>query len=129
MQPQTRLGDDSFVPADGHGKICCTHTCKGPAETGSEDVFVNNKKAVRVTDTGVHSTCCGPNTWIAVEGSETVLINNLQAHRLFDMDVHCGGPGWMIQASPDVFVGDGTESAMSDAKKTGKALVEICGGR
>jgi len=63
-----------------------------------------------------------------MEGSETVLINNLQAHRLFDLDQHCGGPGYMIQASPDVFVGDGTESGLSQAKLTAKALAEICSG-
>ena len=41
-----------------------------------------------------------------MKGSTTVLINNLQAHRLYDLDQHCGGPGFMVEASPDVFVGD-----------------------
>ncbi len=63
-----------------------------------------------------------------MEGSETVLINNLQAHRLFDLDEHCGGMGYMVEASEDVFVGDGTESGLSQAKKTGKALAQICSG-
>ncbi|HTS48079.1 MAG TPA: PAAR domain-containing protein [Bryobacteraceae bacterium] len=128
MQPQARLGDNSFVPEDTHGKSCCPHACQGPAQTGSPDVFVNNQNALRVTDTGIHAKCCGPNTWVAVKGSPSVLINNLQAHRLFDLDEHCGGPGYMIQASPDVFVGDGTEIGLSQAKQTGKALVEICSG-
>jgi hypothetical protein len=69
-------------------------------------VIVNNRGAVRVTDNGVHTACCGPQTWIAMKGSTTVLINNLQAHRLYDLDQHCGGPGFMVEASPDVFVGD-----------------------
>jgi uncharacterized Zn-binding protein involved in type VI secretion len=68
--------------------------------------MVNNQPAVRVTDTGIHSQCCGPNTWIAIQGSQSVLINNLQAHRLNDQDQHCGGLGYMIEGSPDVFVGD-----------------------
>lgn len=93
---------------------------------GSPDVDVNNKPALRVTDSGVHSTCCGSNTWIAMKGSSTVLINNLPAHRLFDQDKHCGGMGFMIEASSDVFVGDGTEDAMSQAKKQAKGLVPGC---
>ena len=94
--------------------------------TGSPDVFVNNQPALRVTDTGVHMTCCGSNTWVAMKGSNSVLINNQPAHRLFDFDMHCGGPGFMIEASPDVFVGDGTEDAMSQAKKQAKGLVPRC---
>lgn len=94
-----------MVPVDVHGKNCCPHACTGPAVSGSSDVFVNNQPALRVTDTGVHAACCGPNTWIAMEGSGTVMINNLAAHRLGDMDMHCGGPGAMVEGSPDVFVG------------------------
>jgi uncharacterized Zn-binding protein involved in type VI secretion len=67
---------------------------------------VNGKAALRVTDQGVHSHCCGPNTWQAVEGSQTVFFNNLEAHRLGDRDQHCGGPGQMVEGSPDVLVGD-----------------------
>jgi hypothetical protein len=95
---------------------------------GSPDVRVNNQPALRVDDTGVHSSCCGPNTWKAVTGSNVVLINNKPAHRLFDDDEHCGGMGWMVEASQDVFVGDGTEGGMSQAKAQAKPLVAICGG-
>lgn len=106
MQPQSRLGDNSLVPADTHHKCPgCPHRCIGPAETGSPDVNVNNRPALRVTDSGIHSHCCGPNTWVAVSGSQTVIINNLPAHRLGDYDRHCGGPGYMIQGSPDLLVG------------------------
>jgi uncharacterized Zn-binding protein involved in type VI secretion len=105
MQPQARLGDNSLVPEDSHGRPCCPHECVGPAVTGSQNVMVNSRPALRVTDNGVHSHCCGPNTWVAVKGSMTVLINNLQAHRLNDADQHCGGPGYMIEGSPDVLVG------------------------
>jgi uncharacterized Zn-binding protein involved in type VI secretion len=106
MQPQTRVGDRSYVPADSHHQPCCSHACAGPALTGSPDIFVNGKAAVRVTDTGEHSHCCGANTWEAVQGSGSVIFNNLHTHRLGDKDQHCGGPGYMIDGSPDVLVGD-----------------------
>ena len=106
MQPQSRLGDNYLVPADNHHQCPrCAHVCVGPAETGSPDVSANNRPALRVSDSGRHSHCCGPNTWVATAGSQTVLVNNLQAHRLGDSDRHCGGPGYMIQGSPDILVG------------------------
>jgi uncharacterized Zn-binding protein involved in type VI secretion len=106
VKPQARLGDVSLVPRDGHGRACCAHTCIGPAVTGSPDVRVNNLPALRVGDFGVHSHCCDSNMWVAVLGSGSVRINNLEAHRLGDLDEHCGGPGFMVQGSPDVKVGD-----------------------
>ena len=106
MRKQSRLGDRSLVPKDDHHRPRCPHKCIGPAETGSPDVDVNGRAALRVTDSGVHSRCCGPNTWIATRGSPTVFINNLEAHRLGDADQHCGGPGYMVEGSDDVLVGD-----------------------
>jgi uncharacterized Zn-binding protein involved in type VI secretion len=91
---------------DTHGRECCPHECIGPAVTGSPDVIVNNQPALRVDDSGIHALCCGPNTWVAIDGSETVLINNRKAHRLDDLDQHCGGPGRMVDGSPDVLVGE-----------------------
>ncbi len=105
MPEQCRLGDKSKVPSDGHGCICCNHTCVGPAIKGSPDVKVNGMPAVRVTDNGQHSSCCGANTWIAQMGSATVYINNLAAHRKGDQDTHCGGVGNMIEGSPNVITG------------------------
>lgn len=127
MQPQTRVGDKSEVKVDSHGKPCCPHDCKGPGIKGSPDVQVNNRAALRLGDTGVHSTCCGANTWLAIDGSHTVIINGLYAHRRNDPDQHCGGLGKMIEGSDDVFVGDGTESGMSQAKNGAKGLVQPCG--
>lgn len=80
-------------------------------------------------DTGIHAACCGPNIWIATEGSHTVIINNMYAHRLFDDDMHCGGLGFMTEGSEDVFVGDGTETGMGNAKDGAKGLVQPCGKR
>lgn len=104
-QAQARLDDRSAVPADMHEKTCCPHSATGPAVEGSPDVFVNQRPALRVGDAGVHATCCGPNTWVAIEGSPSVLINNQPAHRMGDADMHCGGPGSMIEGSPNVLVG------------------------
>lgn len=100
-----RLGDKSHAPVDMHGCKPCPHSVTGPAVSGSADVLVNNKPALRLGDSGVHSTCCGPNTWKSVAGSATVLINGKPAHRLGDATQHCGGPGKLIEGSSDVLVG------------------------
>lgn len=105
MPPQGRLGDLAEAPMDAHGCPKCPHHVKGPAITGSPDVSVNGKPALRTTDKGVHAPCCGPNMWVATKGSTTVFINFLPAHRKGDMTTHCGGPGQLIQGSPDVIVG------------------------
>ena len=102
---QCRLGDKSRVPSDDHGCPACPHDCVGPAVEGSPDVFVNSLPAIRVDDPGVHSSCCGPNTWIAKDGSSSVFINGKAAHREDDADTHCGGDGRMIEGSPNVFTG------------------------
>jgi uncharacterized Zn-binding protein involved in type VI secretion len=68
--------------------------------------MVNSKPALRVGDPGVHSACCGGNTWTAAAGSATVFINNKAAHRLGDADTHCGGSGKLIEGSGNVIVGD-----------------------
>jgi uncharacterized Zn-binding protein involved in type VI secretion len=105
LQKQGRVGDKAKIPKDSHGKPCCTHECVGPATSGSPNVQVNTKQALRVTDPGKHSKCCGPNTWNAKKGSSTVTINNLAAHRLDDATKHCGGDGKLIEGSPNCFVG------------------------
>jgi uncharacterized Zn-binding protein involved in type VI secretion len=105
MPGAARLGDKSQVPADAHGCPACPHGAVGPAISGSPDVFINKKPAVRVGDSGIHAACCGPNTWTAAKGSGTVNINNKAAHRLGDADTHCGGSGKMIEGSSDVIIG------------------------
>ncbi len=103
MRPITRVGDKARCPSDSHGNDCCSHDVQGPAVQGSPDVFINNKAVLRIGDPGVHSACCGPNTWKTAEGSPTVFINNIPAVRINDTTTHCGGTGKMIEASPDVF--------------------------
>jgi uncharacterized Zn-binding protein involved in type VI secretion len=68
-------------------------------------VFTNNKPSLRIGDPGIHSACCGPNTWTAQAGSGTVFINNKGAHRLGDAVQHCGGMGRLIEGSTNVVVG------------------------
>jgi len=125
MQPQSRFSDNSMVPVDTHGHMCCPHECVGPAMTGSPDVYVNMLPALRVTDTGVHAACCGPNTWIAMKGSNVVLYNKLPAHRMFDQDQHCGGPGFMIGASENVYVGECTETSLAVAQQFTMGTVPV----
>jgi uncharacterized Zn-binding protein involved in type VI secretion len=105
MPAQARLGDRSQVPSDSHGCLSCAHSCIGPSTQGSPNVNVNGKPAIRVGDPGIHSSCCGPNTWIAKAGSGTVMINNKAAHRLNDQVQHCGGMGQTMEGSPNVITG------------------------
>lgn len=106
MPGASRLGDKSYCPACCHGCPACAHPVSGPAVGGSPNVLINNKPALRVSDPGVHSSCCGPNIWNATKGSSTVIINGLQAMRRGDVCTHCGGTGKMIEASTNVFIGD-----------------------
>lgn len=105
MKRQGRVGDKAKIPSDSHGKPCCPHTCVGPATKGSPTVTVNSKQALRVTDPGTHSTCCGANAWNAKKGSATVTFNNLPAHRVDDATKHCGGDGALIEGSANCLVG------------------------
>lgn len=105
MPAAARVGDKSKVDSDAHGCPSCPHSAVGPAISGSPDVFINDMPAVRVDDTGIHTACCGSNTWVAKKGSGTVQINGKAAHRKDDLDQHCGGMGKMIEGSSDVDIG------------------------
>ena len=106
MPPQGRLGDKAQVPLDAHGCPACPHPAIGPAIQGSPTVLVNKLPALRVDDPGIHTACCGTNSWTAIQGSATVFINGKAAHRFGDENRHCGGIGRLIQGSPNVIVGD-----------------------
>ena len=106
MPPQARLGDKALIPADAHGCVACPHTASGPAVAGSPNVNVNGRPAIRVDDPGIHTACCGGNTWNAQTGSKSVFINGKPAHRLGDIVRHCGGVGKCIEGSGNVIVGD-----------------------
>jgi uncharacterized Zn-binding protein involved in type VI secretion len=55
-----------------------------PGNRGSPDVSVNGQKVLRIGDPGVHSACCGPNTWNCAAGSATVFVNGIPVVRLGD---------------------------------------------
>lgn len=105
MPGQGRLGDKAHAPRDGHRCPACPHSVTGPAIRGSPNVMVNGRPALRVGDPGIHAPCCGHNTWNAATGSATVFINGQSAHRLGDRTRHCGGPGQLIEGSPNVIAG------------------------
>lgn len=125
MPSQGRLGDKSQAQVDAHGCPACPHNVTGPAIIGSPDVLVNHRPALRMGDSGIHAACCGPNIWVAAQGSATVLINFRPAHRLGDLDIHCGGPGRLIEGSPDVMVGD--QSAVAGMSAAAAAVTAAAG--
>jgi len=88
-----------------HGCNACPHSVKGPAVSGSNDVFVNGRPAFRKGDPGIHMVCCTTNSWKAFTGSATVYINGKSAARKGDVSKHCGGFGQITDGSSDVHSG------------------------
>jgi len=105
MPPQSRVGDKGHCPSDSHGNLCCAHSVQGPGTSGSPDILVNGMPPLRIGDPGVHSSCCGSNSWVVAEGSGTVYFNGIPASRRGDQTTHCGGTGALIQGSNDVLTG------------------------
>ena len=107
MPAAARQTDISMNPSDSHGCLVCPHSVQGPAMTGSADVIVEGNPQLRASgaDQGVHSACCGANSWVTTQGSGTVFVNDLPAVRLGDMTTHCGGVGAMITGSSNVNIG------------------------
>jgi len=114
MRKAARVGDKAHCPSDGHGKDCCSHSVEGPAVKGSPNVFINNRQTMRLNDPGVHSSCCGSNTWKTASGASTVFINNRKAVRIEDKTIHCGGSGKMIEGSSNVFIDDKVTDVLPD---------------
>ena len=106
MPAAARVGDLARNPSDSQGNDCCPHDVIGAAVQGSPNVFIEGRAALRVGDPGVHSRCCGPNTWLCAEGSPNVFINSIPAVRLHDVTSHCGGDGTMVTGSSHVFIND-----------------------
>jgi uncharacterized Zn-binding protein involved in type VI secretion len=106
-----RLGDKAQGASDAHGCPGCPHPVVGPAISGSSNVNINSRPALRVDDTGIHAACCGANMWQAAEGSATVFINGKPAVRQNDPTRHCGGQGKLIEGSDNVFIGGASSSA------------------
>jgi uncharacterized Zn-binding protein involved in type VI secretion len=105
MPEQCTISHQSKNPADSHGCKGCSHGVIGPAIEGSGNVNVNSLPALRKGDPGVHSACCGPNTWNTDVCSGTVKINGKGAVRKGDATIHCGGTGQMTEGSGNVITG------------------------
>ena len=105
MPQAARVSDNANNPADSHGNPCCPHGVTGPAVAGSPNVYTNGLSALRIGDPGVHSACCGANSWNCAAGSSTVFINGIPAVRRGDATAHCGGSGKMISGSHNVNIG------------------------
>lgn len=84
-----RIGDKSF-------------SSKSPALTGSSNVLINNRPALRIDDIGAAD-------WKATSGSSHVLINGRRAHRL--NDGHSSSQ--LVQGSKFTAVGEGRRSVES----------------
>ena len=67
--------------------------------------MINKAPALRAGDVGIHTTCCGSNTWKITHGSGGVFINGKPMVREGDPTKHCGGKGKMEGASGNVFDG------------------------
>jgi len=104
MPRAVRVGDIGHNPSDSHGNDCCPHNVAGPVKSGSPNVFINGSPAGRITDPGVHSTCCGANTFNIAAGSPNVFVNGLKKARLGDKTAHCGGTGKLVTGSKNVIV-------------------------
>jgi len=122
-----RLGDISETTTpDAHGCPACPHPCKGPAVTASGNVWVQGQQALRLGDTGVHSTCCGPNTWEVVEASAQVFVNGQRLVRVGDRTRHCGAMGKLITGASKVQ--DGSPAQMDVPKKPDQEEAGLCVG-
>jgi len=106
MPAAARVGDIGHNPSDSHGNDCCPHNVAGPIISGSPNVFINNVPATRIGDPGVHSACCGPNTFNIASGSPNVFVNGIPKARLGDVTAHCGGSGNIVTGSHNVFTND-----------------------
>lgn len=121
MPPAGRLGDKAKAPVDAHGCPACPHAVMGPAIIGSPTVFVNGMPALRVGDVGVHAACCAMNMFMAEKGSTVIFIDGKPAHRKGDKTKHCGGPGTLIEGSPNVVFGEEPTAGVPGGEAGGKA--------
>lgn len=105
MPALSRVGDNAHCPACSHGSPCCSHPVTGPGQVGSPTILTNGQQPLRVGDPGIHSACCGPNTWVVQKGSNTVSFNDIPVARIGDATTHCGGVGTLIGGSNNIIIG------------------------
>ena len=103
MAKVTRVTDRTEGVCD-LGLDCCPHSRKGTNNTGSNDVFINNLKAHRLTDTGP-TNCPHSGTFESIEGSPDIFVNDLRLTRIADSTkcIKCGKLGQHTTGSDNVF--------------------------
>lgn len=112
-----RLGDASRVEGPGVGR----------AVTGSANVLLNQRPALRVGDRGVHRARGGNGEWEAEAGAPRVLINGSRVVRIGD-PVHDGRRrGKMVQGSPNVLVGNHVAGERTQRFATKMLLTDMPG--
>jgi len=109
MPPAARVNDNSQGTPHCHSVHPWSpvpHPNVGPIVQGSPNVNTNMMQQARLNDPGVHSACCGPNTYKIVSGSGTVMVNGKPAARLGDNTLHCNmASGKIIAGSGNVIIG------------------------
>lgn len=91
------IASKAFCPNDAHSTCPgCPHPVNGVITSGSSKVLINKLGAARVGEVGIHSACCGPNTFTIATGDPQVLIEGRPAARIGDKTKHCGGMGYII---------------------------------
>lgn len=93
-----------MIPAGRIDDISTGHGCYPPRPciTGSDNVLINNRKAMRVTDKFASHCCVTCHPGQLSSGSSTVFINSLPAGRIGDR-VSCGD--FVMTGSNDVLIG------------------------
>jgi uncharacterized Zn-binding protein involved in type VI secretion len=94
--PAGRIGDRSS----------CAASSGGPAATGSANILINGRRALRVGDHGLELGCCGGARWEAEDGAPAVLFNGKLAHRVRDPGTHVGSHGALVEGAANVLIGD-----------------------
>ncbi|HZJ66072.1 MAG TPA: hypothetical protein VFD36_21345 [Kofleriaceae bacterium] len=120
MPGASRLGDKAKAKIDHHGCHACPHhDVQGPGIFCSSNVFINGIGALTTASVGIHSACCGPNTWVMQAASGRVFVNGAALVRQGDPTIHCGvSPGEIIDASVNVSDGSPMQKVLAEVAKT-----------
>lgn len=113
-----RLGDASRVKSRDVGR----------AATGSANVLINHRPALRVGDRGVQRASGGTSEWEAIAGAPRVLINGSRPVRLGDVvrdDDH--NEGELVQGSPNVLIGNYVAGEREERFATEMVLTDMPG--
>jgi len=71
--------------------------------------FINDRRALRVADTGVHDNCCGPNRWTAIAARRPCSSTTAPPTARVTPASTAVAKGELIEGSDDVFIGEAVE--------------------